>query len=69
MQHPLSSLYAIFAKDTDVEGEQQLMDELISDYTAKSKAANTQLQHYNTFQNAKDIGGNLIMSSIMLLMF
>ncbi|MTI30489.1 alpha/beta fold hydrolase, partial [Xanthovirga aplysinae] len=49
-------IFKIFAKDTDEKEDQLMMDELIFNYKQKCIKQNIQLQHYNTFQNAKDIG-------------
>jgi len=49
-------LYSIFAKDAEIEKEQKLMNELISNYKRKCKAEDIELEHYNSFQNAHDIG-------------
>ncbi|MCZ6521921.1 MAG: alpha/beta fold hydrolase [Bacteroidetes bacterium] len=49
-------LYNIMAKDANEAEEQSMMKELIASYKQKCKDLNIQLQHYNTFQNAKDVG-------------
>ncbi|MEP5613369.1 MAG: alpha/beta fold hydrolase [Cyclobacteriaceae bacterium] len=49
-------VYGIFEKDLNEDEELTMMKELISAYRTKCEAENIQLQHYNSFQNAKDVG-------------
>lgn len=49
-------LFDIFAKNASIKEEQTMMNELVSNYQQKCKNQNIQLQYYNSFQNAKDIG-------------
>jgi len=49
-------IYDIFGKNINEDEELAMMQELVSSYRAKCEAENIQLQHYNSFQNAKDVG-------------
>lgn len=49
-------LYNIFAKNADMVEEHALMKALIHSYKLKCKAQNIHLEHYNTLQNARDVG-------------
>ncbi len=49
-------LNGIMAKDANQEQEQQMMDSLMTAYSQKCKDNGIELQYYNTFQNARDVG-------------
>jgi len=49
-------LYNILAKNADEAEVQYMMNDLIAGYRQDCNEQNIHLQHYNTFQNAKDIG-------------
>ncbi len=49
-------LYEVLAKNANEEEEQVLMNEVIDQHRQKLSQKGIQLQHYNTFQNAKDFG-------------
>ena len=46
----------IMAKNANQEQEQQMMDSLMTAYSQKCKDSGIELQYYNTFQNARDVG-------------
>ncbi|MEP1096574.1 MAG: alpha/beta fold hydrolase [Cyclobacteriaceae bacterium] len=49
-------IYKIFGKDLNESEELTMMQELVSSYREKCESENIQLQQYNSFQNAKDVG-------------
>ena len=49
-------LYEIMGRDADAVQEAQLVTELLRRYKEKCLDLGIQLEHYNTFQNARDVG-------------
>lgn len=48
--------YTIFSKDIHEDEEQMLIDEMMANYKEICADQNIELQHYNSFQNAMDVG-------------
>ena len=49
-------LFDVMARDATESEEQKWTTEVIKDYKQKCKSQNINLEYYNTFQNAKDVG-------------